>query len=224
MARWEPLEALSLSRDLDALSRGGLLHKLLEQAVQPHLGTRAIGKIAEQLLANNNAELWAIVKKLPESAPEAAFALAMLPPVFKEAALREIVEMAAAYFMSARDSSAKPRELEKKFAREFPGLGGTQVVGKVDRIDDTDTGPALLDYKSGKRSQDFRKRVKLGWNIQATLYPWLCNEPNAEFSYIFLGRREAELGDGKDAPPAETLLVELAQIVESGHFIPVQTR
>ncbi len=224
LARWEPLEALSLGRDLDAMSRGGLLHKLLEHAVRPHLGKRTIGEIAGELLATNNAALWAVARKLPEIAPDAGFALAMLPPVFKEAALREVVEMAAAYFMSALDSSAKPRELEKKFAREFPGLSGIQVVGRVDRMDDTDTGTALLDYKSGKRSQDFRKRVKLGWHIQAGLYLWLCHEPTAEFSYIFLGGREPELGDAKEAPPAETLLGELAQIVESGHFIPISNQ
>ena len=37
VARWEALEALSLSHDLDALARGTLLHKLLEEAVRPYL-------------------------------------------------------------------------------------------------------------------------------------------------------------------------------------------
>lgn len=223
VARWEPLEVLSLSRDLHALTRGGLLHKLLEHAVQPYLG-RTMQEIARRLLASDYAELWAVANSLPNITPDAVFALAILPPVFKEAALREVVEIAARYFESERDSFAKPRELEKNLPRGFPGLSGIQIVGKIDRIDDVETGPALLDYKSGKRPDDFRKQVKLGWHVQAALYPWLCDKPDADFSYIFLGRRKPEVGDARDAPSAESFLGELVPILKNGHFIPISNQ
>ena len=96
--------------------------------------------------------------------------------------------------------------------------------GKIDRIDDTEKGAGLVDYKSGRRTPDFRKQVKLGWHIQAALYPWLSNEPEADFSYIFLGRREPETGDARGAPLAEKFLSELAPILDNGHFIPLSNQ
>ena len=224
VAGWEPLEALSLSHDLDALSRGTLLHKLLEHAVRPHLGKDSVARIATAMLRNDCAALRSLARKLPETAPEAAFALAALPGVFREAALRQIVEMAAAYFESASDNPAVPQAVETRFEKEFPGVAGLKVVGKIDRIDSNGATEELLDFKSGKRPADYRRAARLGWQIQAVLYPWLSEKAEASFRYIFLGRAEPEEGDADEAPDAIGFLRELALFLEKGHFIPTSNQ
>ncbi len=224
VAGWNPVEVLALSRGLDPLARGGLLHQLLEESIQPHAGNRTLGDIAGDLLANDAAQLWAVAERLSETAPETAFALASLPNVFRRAALREVVQLARAYLASVVAADTTPRGTEQKFTRPFPGLTDLEVVGKIDRIDDGSGGVGLVDYKSGRRPTDLRKQVRLGWLIQAALYPWLCREPQARFEYAFLGGRKPETGDAGDAPDAEEFLQHLAPVLAEGRFLPLSNQ
>ena len=221
VARWKPLETLSLSHSLDALTRGILLHRLLEQAVKPHLKKKPLGEIARSLLAGEAAALRKLADQLPDQEPDAAFALAMLPPVFRRAAMQDVLKMGIAYFEWAQDSQAIPQQTEEVFRQPFPSLTGWAVTGKVDRLDHLESAVELTDFKSGKyHGSDYRRLIKLGWQIQAALYPWLCNAPSATFQYVFLGSHQAEVGDAEGAPAAEKLLGELAPILHQGAFLP----
>ena len=130
----------------------------------------------------------------------------------------------SAYFESAKDHPAVPQAVEERFEREFPSIDGLKVVGKVDRIDLNGTTVELLDFKSGKLPGTYRKAVKLGWQIQAVLYPWLSEKTGASFRYIFLGRAEAEEGDSEGSPEATGFLRELASLLDQGHFIPTSNQ
>lgn len=224
VAGWEALEALSLSHGLDALARGSLLHKLLEEAVRPHLKKHSLAEIAAGALRNECAALHSLAQRLPELSPESSFALAALPDIFKEAAERQIVRMAAAYFESVKDKPAVPQAVEQGFEKEFPGANGLKVVGKIDRIDLNGTTVELLDFKSGKMPGTYRKAVRLGWQIQAALYPWLSEQAGADFCYIFLGGAEAKEGNAKESPEATSFLGELAALLQQGHFIPTSNQ
>lgn len=224
VAGWEALEALSLSHGLDAMARGSLLHKLLEEAVKPHLKKHSMAIIAAGILQNECAALHSLVQRLPELSPESSFALAALPDVFKGAAERQIVRMAAAYFELVKGHPAVPQAVEQQFEREFPGVSGLKVVGKIDRIDRNGTTVELLDFKSGKLPSTYRKAVRLGWQIQAVLYPWLSEHTGAEFRYIFLGGAEAEEGNAKESPEAASFLGELAALLQQGYFIPTSNQ
>ena len=79
-------------------------------------------------------------------------------------------------------------------------------------------------FKSGKVPKEYRRMVKLGWQIQAVLYPWLSEKAGATFRYIFLGKTEPEPGDAREAPDAAKFLNELALFVEKGHFIPTSNQ
>jgi hypothetical protein len=224
VAGWQVLEALSLTHDLDALARGSLLHKLLEEAVKPYLAKRSLAEIAAEMLKNECAALWSLAQRLPELSPEAAFALVALPDVFREAAQRQIVEMAAAYFEWAKESPAVPQAVEQRFEKPFPDLAGLQVVGKIDRIDLNGETAELLDFKSGKLPSAYRRAVRLGWQIQAVLYPWLSERAGAIFRYIFLGGAEAKEGDAEGSPEATGFLGELAALIQQGHFMPTSNQ
>lgn len=224
VAGWEALEALSLSHGLDAMARGSLLHTLLEEAVKPHLKQHSMAQIAAEILRDEGAALRSLAQRLPELSPEAAFALAALPDLFKEAAERQIVGMAAAYFESVKDHPAVPQAAEQRFEKEFPGADGLKVVGKIDRIDLNGTTVELLDYKSGKLPGTYRKAVRLGWQIQAVLYPWLSEQTGADFRYLFLGGTEVKEGNAKESPEAASFLGELAALLQQGHFIPTSNQ
>jgi RecB family exonuclease len=225
VAGWKPLDALSLSHHLDPMTRGTLLHWLLEQAVKPHLKKKSVGKIAGELLSGEARSLWKLAEQLPVSKPEAAFALAMLPAVFQQAALRDVVKMAIGYFEWARENNAVPQQVEEVFRQPFPSLENLEVIGKVDRIDQLDGAIEVTDFKSAKSpSSDYRRLVKLGWQVQASLYPWLCGQTGATFRYLFLGQFEAEVGDAAGAPEATQLLGELAPILQQGTFLPTSNQ
>lgn len=224
VARWEALEALSLSHDLDALARGTLLHKLLEEAVRPYLQKCSMAEIAAEMLKKECAALRSLAQQLPALAPDVSFALAALPEVFRGAAQRQIVEMAATYFEWVKAHPAVPQAVEQGFEKEFPGLDGLKVVGKIDRIDLNGATVELVDFKTGKLPGTYRKAVKLGWQIQAVLYPWLSEKTGASFRYIFLGRAEPEEGDPKGAPEANGFLRELSALLSLGQFIPTSNQ
>jgi RecB family exonuclease len=192
--------------------------------VRPHLEKRSVMEIAAEMLKNERAALRSLARRLPELSPEASIALAALPDVFREAAQRQIVEMAAAYFEWSKEDPAVPQAVEQRFEKEFPDIDGLRVVGKIDRIDLNGENVELLDFKSGKLQGTYRKAVKLGWQIQAALYPWLSEKPGARFRYIFLGRAEPEEGDSKGSPEATGFLRELATLLRQGHFIPTSNQ
>lgn len=226
VACWEPLEPLTLSHALDPTTRGTLLHRLLEQAIQPHLKQRPVAEIAAGLLAGGGHALRQVAAQLAESDSDAALALALLPPLFRQAALAEVIEMALAYCKWAQQQkeTAVPQQTEAPVRQPFPGLAGLELAGKIDRLDASSDGPVLTDYKSGKRPNDYSRTVKLGWQIQAALYPWLCAAPHAQFRYVYLGGDEINIGDAKGAPAASELLAELAPVLTSGAFIPTSNQ
>jgi hypothetical protein len=226
VAKWQPLEPLALSHGLNVRAFGTLLHKLVEVAVNPYLRTQSLEKIAALMQAGNWKKLRDLADRLPQLEPDAGLALAMLPPVFRAAAMREVREMAMAYFAWAREHQVgvMPVEVEARYKKAWPGLDGVEIVGRIDRVDEQDGKTLMLDFKSGKKPSEYAKKVKLGWLIQAVLYPWLCGKDDAAFRYIYLGGDQPKIGDGSDAPTAEAFLETLAPIIRAGRYVPMSNQ
>jgi hypothetical protein len=227
VARWEAIEPLALSHGLDALNFGTLLHKLLELAVKDRLGRTTMEKIADLVLAGNADELRRLLDKVPSSEPDAAFALAMLPEIFRRSALDLVLKKAVAYFEWARENQigTVPVDVEVKYEKAWPGLDRVTISGRIDRVDRNGDVTTMIDFKSGKKPSDYyAKKVALGWLIQAAVYPWLCDKPDAGFQYVYLGRGEPVIGDGASSPTAEDFMRALGAIVQSGRYVAVSNQ
>lgn len=80
--------------------------------------------------------------------------------------------------------TGKPIGLEKKFSLE---LDGVKLVGRIDRIDESDSGLAVIDYKSGKQ----KSAADLKADLQLPIYSLACHQMYkkypAKLIYMFLG-------------------------------------
>lgn len=87
-------------------------------------------------------------------------------------------------YVSGPLSRQEPLVLEVAFELEWHGH---QVCGIIDRIDQTDQGLVIIDYKSGKKKPSPRE---LEADLQLTIYAWaaelLLEEPVVEVIYYFL--------------------------------------
>lgn len=70
-----------------------------------------------------------------------------------------------------------PLAVEKEF--RLP-IGTTEIVGKIDKVERTDAGLIVTDYKTGSRKPDewFLRR-----NLQFTAYYWACKQIYGEYPY-----------------------------------------
>jgi len=86
-------------------------------------------------------------------------------------------EMIVRYWkgMERGQFSNTPFKVEQEFS--LP-IGDTVIVGKIDRIDKTDEGYTVTDYKTGRKPQD---DWNLSRNLQFTTYWWACKELYGEY-------------------------------------------
>lgn len=71
--------------------------------------------------------------------------------------------------------SNTPLAVEKEF--ELP-IGDTLIVGKIDRVDKTDEGYVVTDYKTGRKPAE---TWDLDRSLQFTAYWWACKEIYGEY-------------------------------------------
>lgn len=65
--------------------------------------------------------------------------------------------------------------VEKEFELE---IAGTKIVGKIDKVEKTDAGLIVYDYKTGRKEPD---SWFLRHNLQFTAYWWACKEIYGEY-------------------------------------------
>ena len=112
----------------------------------------------------------------------------------------------------------------------FPGLEGLLISGQIDRIDQRNGHFYIYDYKSGRavKGKQLQREVSLGYRMQPILYPWIfrqenSNQPEAAFSFIFLGAAPPQEEAVNDHPEVEELLRPLAEILSTGMYLPTPT-
>ncbi|MCH8015528.1 MAG: PD-(D/E)XK nuclease family protein [Acidobacteria bacterium] len=228
--RWEPLIALQFADAMNPLDWGNLVHKFLEQVMEPWLSEKTpLQEIAKAMLRSEAKALRQAARKLSSQLSQR---LEVLPPVFRQAELNKLEETVKSYLEKVVKQDLEgdvPMDLEFKKRVPFPGLEGLLISGKMDRIDQRMEQLRIYDYKSGKapEKRDLKREVFLGYRVQPILYPWIFREQNpkaeAEFSYIFLGESPPHEMEVPDRPAAEEFLRPLAEILEKGMYLPTPT-
>lgn len=89
----------------------------------------------------------------------------------------EGIDILAKYFaqMESGKISKTPLAVEQEF--RLP-IGGIEIVGKIDKVEETEEGLVVTDYKSGSKKPDdwFLRR-----NLQFTAYYWAAKEIYGEY-------------------------------------------
>ncbi|PSN17921.1 PD-(D/E)XK nuclease family protein [filamentous cyanobacterium CCP5] len=122
---------------------------------------------------------------------------------------------------------AEPLQLEANFSGEWHGL---KVRGQVDRIDRTENGLVLIDYKTGKsRPSGIKDRNGKAWiDVQLPLYQEAAgpdlfpNEPVANAHYYSIrGRNKIALSSRAPQHELPDVLDRCKAHLDQGHY-PVQ--
>ncbi|MFQ4138543.1 PD-(D/E)XK nuclease family protein [Nodosilinea sp. PGN35] len=162
-----------------------------------------------------------------------AFAIAereLIPPTLPAWTLRR-EEHLRVLALALQDPSflptgAEPVLLEGDFEGEWHGL---KVRGRIDRIDRTDAGLVLIDYKTGKsRPTGIKDQTgKACIDLQLPLYreaagPALFDEPVADaYYYSIRGRQKIALSSKAPQHELPTAIERCKTHLETGHY-PVQ--
>lgn len=106
---------------------------------------------------------------------------------------RELLENFAA-LQSKRPG--KPELFEKSFEIELPNA---RLTGRIDRIDKTPSGLAVIDYKTGKKDES-----KLKKDLQLPIYSLACKEIFGEYpsSLIFMFLKDGTIHEDSFEPDA----------------------
>ncbi|MDW8343748.1 MAG: PD-(D/E)XK nuclease family protein [Verrucomicrobiae bacterium] len=223
---WEPIEPIRLTRSLDHLTRGTLLHELLARMVATFpTGSRVdeIARFWQSAPSSAWDQLW---NQTLAAHADIQLQFQLLPAVFQSAARAELEELARRYWNWVADQPGMlQREThlaEQTFKHDFPDLSDWQICGKIDRIDrDNEARLFLYDFKSGRKPDSPSKLIRLGWLIQALIYPWLVDEQTtSEFQFIFLGNDPPKTAQsGEDDP--KLFLRSVAGFLEHRYFPPL---
>ncbi|PIQ76103.1 hypothetical protein COU78_05900 [Candidatus Peregrinibacteria bacterium CG10_big_fil_rev_8_21_14_0_10_49_24] len=107
-------------------------------------------------------------------------------------------------------------------------INGTQISGRFDRIEQTERGLKVIDFKTSA----VKPQEKVDADLQLSVYALACAEifelPCAELSFLFLGEEgamevctERTPGHLKDASKQ---ILNMEQNIESGNFHPTPSR
>ncbi len=105
--------------------------------------------------------------------------------------------------------SGKPELLEKSFEIELPNA---RLTGRIDRVDKTPTGLAIIDYKTGKKDESRLKK-----DMQLPIYSLACKDIFGEYpsSLIFMFLRDAKIHECSFEPEAlEAIRSEIEDRIE----------
>ncbi|MEE8585258.1 MAG: PD-(D/E)XK nuclease family protein [Acidobacteriota bacterium] len=231
LAGWTPLEPLHPFRQPSDQQRGQLLHRALEHLLaEPVEQGASLPATARMLLRDGGEQLRKGVRQAVE---EALSARSFPHRLLQEAAVASLTRTLSDYFQQAAGEQAVyPVSLEADYRKTASELGGAQVSGKIDRVDQGDFQLCqVIDYKSGKTPAQLDAEVRAGFRLQPALYPWL-HQPRpsgsggaeASFAYIFLGDEPPRTRPFNEAPPACEVLLSLASLLGEGCFFPTSNQ
>lgn len=129
---------------------GTLIHSTMKFIHDPALVSPPLEGALDRFSKNWNSEIWT-----DEIEERTAFA--------------QGVEMIQRYYRDNRPSDARVITLESRFGIEIEGEGGTKHVlsGIIDRIDKTDEGYEIIDYKTARKMPS---QEKVDTDLQLTIY------------------------------------------------------
>jgi DNA helicase-2/ATP-dependent DNA helicase PcrA len=126
-------------------------------------------------------------------------------------------ELLAAYMKLAGELDGAPFALEEKFEIK---LQSARLTGRIDRVDKSDSGLNVIDYKTGKKGGN-----KLDTDLQLPIYSLACREKFGEYPacamYLFLGDGQTHRApsDPETLEGAKGKIEEKIQTINSSGFI-----
>ncbi|HUV12182.1 MAG TPA: PD-(D/E)XK nuclease family protein, partial [Acidobacteriota bacterium] len=234
IAHLESVDPPESREELDALTWGSLVHRVLENALRPVEGTReTLKSTATRLLGIEEDRLEDLIQS---AIREAEIEFRLRPAVFRRACevrLRETIHSYLRAIVKGECTDGIPLQTEVMAREVVSVLGSIRLSGQMDRIDRWGERIRIIDYKSGrlpwKSAKAKEQALGLGFVLQPLLYPLLYTtqsgiEEAPEFCYIFLGEQ----------PPAEefiaresyapNLLEFLAELLRGGFFFPTSNQ
>ncbi len=220
--------------ELDALTWGSLVHKVLENALRPVEGARkSLNSTATRLLGKAADRL---EQHIQSAIREAEIEFRLRPAVFRTACEVRLRKTIHAYLQAIVDgecSDGIPLQTEVMAKEVIPALGSLRLSGQMDRIDRLGESIRIIDYKSGrlpwKGAKAKEQALGLGFVLQPLLYPLLYTaqsgtESAPEFCYIFLGEQPpAEESIARESYPPK-LIESLAELMRGGFFFPTSNQ
>jgi hypothetical protein len=213
------LNALEGTSELDSMVWGTILHALLQSAVEPTLNRRcSLKEIADSF---DDEALQTLFCTLPA---DLSLKIQLLPPLFAREARNRLLSLVRRYFDTIKDQAAvRPVGLERRFSHPFPGMEDVHITGQVDRIDQSEGDICIIDYKSGRKPQEFVTDLKLGYRLQPLLYPWLYSRAtgraDVEFAFIFLAEDPPEPVRAQTALSCDEFFADHLEILRQGAYL-----
>lgn len=194
----------------NALLMGSLVHDCLEQFFAQHSKGMSVAEALEYYDKK--------FEKLQMSKPQLTERDARLG--------REGIE---AYLTSEGPPFSEPLALEKSFHLK---LGEHQISGKIDRVDKTETGVRIIDYKTGKGKEDGNEsdqrfaKDSLQFSIYALAgkecFDW--NVEDMAFHYVYSNSKLHTERNDQDLEKTKTKILNLASEIRAGKFQPTPGR
>jgi ATP-dependent helicase/nuclease subunit B len=215
---------------LNNLDRGRLLHSVYE---------RTLHEAREAGLRAGDPEFTELALEVLDR--EARFIAREVPPPGEAVRRRERRELRADVrsfirMMENRDDRWRALELKFGFAAEPPaplGLKGGEIRlrGAIDRVDETDAGLVVIDYKTGSTSHYERRHGIFhgGRRLQSLVYTaaaeWLMEQDVARMEYHFptwKGQMETVAFRRDEVRRGRGLIDRLLDGVAAGRFLPTE--
>ncbi len=220
--------------ELDPLTWGSLVHKVLENALRPVEGSRENLKSTATRLLDKEADR--LEHHIRSAIGEAEIECRLRPAVFRaacEARLSETVHSYLQAIVKGECFDGIPLQTEVMAREVVPALGSIRLSGQMDRIDRWGESIRIIDYKSGrlpwKSTKAKEQALGLGFFLQPLLYPLLYmtqsgTEEVPEFCYIFLGEQPPAEESIASESYAPNLIESLAELLRGGFFFPTSNQ
>jgi DNA helicase-2/ATP-dependent DNA helicase PcrA len=158
---------------------GQVIHTVLEEAGKSMIDSKAM--VLDSLIAEFESR-W---RKIHLSDPDQ-----------KERLMQRGRELLDNFVDLQSRRPGKPELFEKSFELELPNA---RLTGRIDRVDKTPSGLAVIDYKTGKKDD-----AKLKKDLQLPIYSLACKEIFGEYpsSLIFMFLRDGKIHEDSFEPEA----------------------
>ncbi|HEV2216223.1 MAG TPA: ATP-dependent DNA helicase [Candidatus Dormibacteraeota bacterium] len=183
--------------------QGTILHEVLRRAGEER---RTGGAITRERLHAMHSEVW----------EEASFPDARRAPTFRRLGLEQLEA-----FRASGGFERTPDLVEREFSAAVDGF---MLHGVIDRVDRTDEGWLIIDYKSGRPLARARRDLQvalyaLGASTALSLAP-------IELEVIYLAEGSAIRLEGvpRLQDEARAIAIEVAEKIRGGHFDPQPER
>ncbi len=189
---------------------GTLVHSTMKFIHDPALLSPSLEEALDHFAKNWKSDIW-------------------MSDIEERTAFTQGVEMIQRYYHDNQPDQARIVALESRFGIEIPALDGSKHVlsGIIDRIDKTDDGYEIIDYKTARKMPS---QEKVDTDLQLTIYAkaFLDRYPHESIDRITVSlyylKHGVKLSSKRTLPDLEALdttVLEVVKNIEAQKFDPI---